>query len=190
MRKIILASGSPRRAEILQKGGVSFDIDVGEYEEDMTEQIPPLELAQKLALGKALAVSPRHSDALIIGADTFIVFDGQILGKPHTAEKAREMLHMLSGNTHTVLTGYAIVDTTSDAQVTGVSVSAVSFRTLSDSEIENYIASGEPLDRAGAYAIQGGAAGFVKRIEGDYLGIMGLPLATIIEELSAFSIHE
>jgi septum formation protein len=189
MRKIILASGSPRRREILRLSGIPFDIDVSEYIEDMTEKIPPEELAEKLALGKALTVSSRHPDAIIIGADTFIVFEESVLGKPHTREKAREMLSWLSGKPHVVLTGYAIVDTKDEKQVTGVSVNTVIFRDISDSEIEAYIATGEPLERAGGYAIQGGAAGFVKRIEGDYLGIVGLPLAAIVEELQAFNIH-
>src|SRR4051812_45560203 len=155
MRNIILASGSPRRAEILRMSGILFVIDPGDYEEDMTEQIPPEDLAKKLALGKALSAASKHPDALIIGADTFIVYDKEILGKPHTPEKAREILEKLSAATHRVLTGYAIVDTKDGAQVTGVSESIVTFRAVSQAEIESYVGTGEPLELAGAYAIQG-----------------------------------
>jgi septum formation protein len=168
---------------------IPFVVDAGDFEENMSEPIPPYDLAQKLALGKALSVVARHADAVIIGADTFISFEEIILGKPHTPEKAREMLMILSGKTHHVLTGYAVVDTASGEQFSGVSDSSVTFRDLSNEEIDAYIATGEPLERAAGYAIQGGAAGFVKRIEGDYLGIVGLPLAAIIEELSRFGVH-
>lgn len=183
MRKIILASSSPRRAEIMRLSGFSFDVEVSNFEEDMSEALPPKQLAEKLALGKALAVSSRHNDALIIGADTFVVAADRILGKPHTAEKATEMLSHLSGGTHKVITGFAIVDTKSGAQVVDASVTEVTFRKLSKTEIEEYVSTGEPLKLAGAYAIQAGAAKFVTRIEGDYYGVVGLPLAPIVQEL-------
>ena len=187
MRKIILASASPRRAEIMRLSGFSFDVDVSDFVEDMAEKLPPKILAEKLALGKALAVAPRHSDALIIGADTFVVAGDQILGKPHTKENAVAMLSLLSGGTHTVITGYAIVDTDSGARHVDASVTEVTFRTLSDREIVAYVETGEPLELAGGYAIQGGAARFATRIEGDYYGVMGLPLAPIVEELQKWA---
>lgn len=189
MRTVILASASPRRAEIMRMSGIPFDIDPGNFQEDMSEKLPPKILAEKLALGKALVVAPRHPNALIIGADTFIVAGEEILGKPHTQERAKEMLDYLSGNTHKVITGYAIIDTHSGTQKVGASVTDVTFRHLSDTEVGAYVATGEPLELAGAYAIQGGAARFITRIDGDYYGVMGLPLATIIEELSKFHVH-
>lgn len=189
MRKIILASASPRRTEIMRMSGFPFEVEVGDYEEDMTEKLPPKLLAEKLALGKALSVAVRHNDAIIIGADTFIVAGDEIFGKPYTAERARQMLLMLSGGTHKVLTGYALVDTHTGAQHVGVSVTEVTFRRLSDAEIDAYIKTGEPLERAGGYAIQSGGAKFVSRIDGDYLGIVGLPLCLIVEELAKLGVE-
>jgi septum formation protein len=167
----------------MRLSGFSFDVEVSNFEEDMEEKLPPKQLAEKLALGKALAVAPLHADALIIGADTFVVAGDSILGKPHTPVRAIEMLHMLSGGTHKVITGYAIIDTKSGTQIVDASVTEVTFRKLSSTEIEAYVASGEPLQLAGGYAIQAGAAKFVTRIEGDYYGVMGLPLAPVVEAL-------
>ena len=174
----------------MRMSDLSFDIDIGDFEEDMTQAVPPQKLAQKLALGKALSVVSRHPDALVIGADTFLYIDGTVLGKPHTAEKAREMLQVLNGKSHLVFTGYAIVDTRSGERFTGVSESTVWFRHVSPDEIEQYIETGEPLDRAGGYAIQGGGAAFVERIEGDYWGIVGLPLCAVVQKLQEFGMQK
>ncbi len=163
--------------------GIEFDIDVGDFQEDMTQKIPPQELAQNLALGKALSVVIRHADAIIIGADTFLYVDGVVLGKPHTSDKAADMLRMLSGKTHTVFTGYAIVDSRTGDKYTGVNESTVLFRNLSEDEIVQYVDTGEPFDLAGGYAIQGGGATFIERIEGDYWGIVGLPISRIVPKL-------
>lgn len=190
MRSIILASASERRADILKMSGLSFDVQASEFEEDLTQKVPPRRLAEELALGKALSVAPHHEDAVIIGADTFIVFGKKVLGKPGTYQNAAEMLRTLSGKKHLVLTGYAIVDTKSGKKKSGVVETSVWFRKLSPREIESYVRYGKPDPRglAGAYAIQAGGASFVTRVEGDFYAIVGLPLARILAELPAFGI--
>jgi len=192
MRKIILASASERRADIFRLSGIPFDVDVSDYREDLTLPVSPRELAETLALGKALSVVPRHSDAIIIAADTFIVVDGAILGKPLTEARAKEMLRTLSGRSHLVLTGYAIIDTRDGRQDMGVEETKVFFRELQEKEIEAYVRHGHPspLDLAGAYAIQAGGALFVTKIEGDYYNVVGLPLLVIVEKLSRFGVIE
>lgn len=188
MRKIILASKSERRAEILKLGGIEFDIEESGYEENLQEKVPPEELAEKIALGKVLAVVPRHSDAIIIGADTFIVLEEKIFGKPITEFRAQEMLESLSGKMHVVLTGFAVVDTKNGACESGVAETKVYFRKLASKEIEDYVKHGKPspLNLAGAYAIQAGAASFVTRIEGDFFATMGLPISKIFQILKKF----
>lgn len=190
MRKVILASASERRADILKMSGISFDIQASDFEEDLTQKLPPKRLAEELALGKALSVAHNHSDAIVIGADTFILSGRKIMGKPGSAERAKEMLRSLSGKKHTVLTGYAIIDTRSGKRKSGVVETSVWFRKLSPREIETYVRNGKPSPRelAGAYAIQAGGAKFVTRMEGDFYAVVGLPLARILAELSAFGI--
>lgn len=174
MRKIILASTSPRRIQAFELLGLTFEAVASGYEEDMTREVPPKELVAELALGKAQAVAGVYPDALVIGGDTIVVFEKQVMGKPHTPEKAVEMLKTLRGQTHQVMTGLAIIDTATGEVKTDVCVADVTFRNYSDREISNYVATGEPLDRAGAYAIQGYASLFVKEIRGDYQGVLGL----------------
>jgi septum formation protein len=188
MRKIVLASSSPRRREILEMSGIPFTVEPSDYEEDMSLSLPPQELAVLLASGKAQSVALRHPNALIIGADTFVVLGAEVIGKPYTADRAKEMLRSLSDTWHQIITGYCIIDTRTGTNISGAEISRVKFKPLSDAEINSYIATGEPLDRAGAYAIQGGAAKFVERIEGNYLSILGLPLIKILKELEAFGI--
>ena len=166
MRKIILASGSPRRKELLEQLGLPFTIEPGDYEEDMTLQMPPAELAETLATGKAEAVAIMHDDAIVIGADTFVELDGAVLGKPHTKEKAEVMLKTLSGKTHQVHTGYCIIDTKTGMIHSGTKTAKVTFRNLSQEEIDSYIVTYNPLDKAGAYAIQDGGKAFISHIEG------------------------
>lgn len=179
MRKIILASTSPRRIQALELLGLTFEAVASGYEEDMTREVSPRELVAELALGKAQTVAGVYPDALVIGGDTIVVFEKQVMGKPHTPEKAVEMLKTLRGQTHQVMTGLAIIDTATGKTKTDVCVNDVTFRNYSDREISNYVATGEPLDRAGAYAIQGYASLFVKEIRGDYQGVLGLSIATL-----------
>lgn len=188
MRRIILASTSPRRRELFKKLGVPFEVVASAYEEDMTLALPPRELAVYLARGKAEAVAPRYTDAIVIGADTFLVFDGRVIGKPRDAQDAAGMLRGLAGKSHAVVTGFYIIDTAYSIHVADAVESIVHIKELSDDAIAAYIASGEPLDKAGAYAIQGKGAALVDRIEGDYDSIVGLPVGRIGEVLQEFGI--
>ncbi len=181
-RRILLASTSVRRIEILSTTDLPFTSIAPDYEEDMTLHSDPVTLAKELSLGKALAVAKENPDAVVIGADTFIAYDNVLLGKPHTKERAREMLEQLSGSTHAVVTGLAVVSLAEGKTAQDVAEARVTFRVITPEEIAAYIETGEPLDRAGAYAIQGGAAKFVEHVDGDYLGILGLPR----EKLRAF----
>lgn len=188
MQDIILASTSKQRYDILKRTGIPFAVEDSGYEEDLTLPLAPGDLVQYLAEGKAAAVAARHEDALIIGADTVVVCDGQIFGKPLTAERAREMLHALSGKTHSILTGFVIIDTKTARKAGRTIETRVSFRTLSDEQIDLYVATGEPLRKAGAYAIQGTGAQFVEKLKGEMDNVVGLPLAALLEELAKFGI--
>lgn len=189
VKKIVLASASPRRNELLRNIGLRFVIDASEYEEDMDLPLPPRALARHLSREKARAVAARHRDALVIAADTFIVFRGKILGKPHTGLEAMKMLKMLNGKAHTVITGFTVMDTGSGKTVSGAAESRVWFRKLGPPELRAYVESGEPLDKAGAYAIQGLGSAIVKKIEGDFFNIVGLPVSMLVECLKKFGIR-
>jgi septum formation protein len=189
MKKIILASASPRRRELLALTGLKFKVDPGDYQEDMSIPLDPHRLSRFLSLEKAKDVAARHRDALIIAADTFIVFRGSLLGKPHTEREARRMLLMLSGRRHSVITGFTILDTASGKRLSRSVETTVFFRKLTGKEIDAYVKSGEPLDKAGAYAIQGLGAIVVRKIEGDYFNVIGLPLNALAEGLKKFGIQ-
>ncbi len=185
-RKIILASTSPRRKQLLEKTGLHFEIFPGNYEEDMTLPMAPRELAKFLSKGKAESVVSRFPDALIIGADTFISFESKVLGKPHTAEKAKEMLSMLRGKQHSVLTGFAVIDTKSGKIINDVVETKIYFKNYLDKEIDDYIATGEPLDKAGAYTLQGIGEKLIEKIEGDRDSAIGLPVDHVLKALKEF----
>jgi septum formation protein len=187
MRKVILASASPWRRTLLERTGIPFTIAVSDYEEDHTLKLTPLELVQHLAAGKAETVALLHADAIVIGADTLVEFKGKPIGKAKDARDARRILGLLSNKTHPIHTGFCIIDTRSGKRRVGVETTLVTFRKLSKREIDAYVATGEPLNVAGAYAIQGGASSFASRIEGDFYNIVGLPLARIVEELKRFT---
>ncbi|WP_031407953.1 Maf family protein [Geobacillus vulcani] len=180
--RFVLASRSPRRRQILELAGWPFDVQESHADETIPPGTPPGEAVQLLARRKVEAVMSSFPDAYVLGADTIVVCDGRLLGKPRTEEEAFAMLRQLSGRTHDVWTGVAIAlpqgSITSFAEKT-----AVTFWELGDEEIAAYIATGEPMDKAGAYGIQGRAALFVKRIEGDYLTVVGLPLSRTVREL-------
>lgn len=188
MKKVILASSSPRRKELFEKTGIPFVVEASDYEEDMNLRIEPLELAKELSRGKAESVAKKHKndDVLVVGADTFIVFKDKILGKPHTPERAKEMIKEMSGKTHYVITGFTVIDAKSGKKISKAVKSKVVFRKLNDQEIDNYVKTGEPLDRAGAYAIQELGLILVEKVEGDYSNIVGLPLPALIKELRKF----
>ena len=187
-KPVILASASPRRKELLGLIGLEFTVDTGACEETMDIGLSPLELAKFLSLKKAEAVTSRHGNAIIIAADTFIVFRGTLMGKPRDAEDARRMLRTLSGKTHSVITGYTIIDTEHQKKLSRAVETRVSFKRLTKEEIEAYVRSKEPLDKAGAYAIQGLGAVFVRKIEGDYFNVIGLPLSSLRDSLKKFNI--
>ena len=189
MKTIILASASPRRKVLLENTGLTFKVEPSNYEENMRLVLEPHELARKISLEKAEAVASKHKNAIVIAADTFVVFNGQILGKPHTEKEAREMLEAISGNSHSVITGFSIVDVAKNKRLSRAVETKVHIRKLTLAEIEAYVKSKEPLEKAGAYAIQGLGAAIVDKIEGDYFNVVGLPLSALVEALKEFGIN-
>lgn len=188
MKRIILASTSPQRKNLLAGTGLLFEAVPSGYEEDMALPLPPTELAKHLSAGKAESIAPLYPDAIIIGADTFISFEGEVLGKPYTAEKAKLMLQRLCGNMHTIITGYTVIDTGIRKQVSEAVETKVYFKPWSEEEIDEYIATGEPLDKAGSYAMQGLGRAIVEKIDGDYSNVVGLPVNEILKTLKDFGI--
>jgi septum formation protein len=188
-RRIILASASPRRKELLEKTGLLFEVDAGNCRENLSFEVAPHQLAMQISLEKAQSVAGKYPDAVIIGADTFGVLDGRIIGKPGSAEEARAMLQSISGKCHLVITGYSIIDTSCDKSVSGTVETKVYIKELTPEEIDAYVKTGEPLDKAGAYAIQGLGALFVEKIEGDYFNVVGLPVYALMNALKEFGIQ-
>lgn len=203
MGQIILASASPRRKELLEQIGLQFDICPAKGEEVITKTIP-YEVVQELASQKAKEVAgmvkayeASHEelvtpqDIMVIGADTIVAYENQILGKPKDEEDAFCMLSMLSGNTHAVYTGVSIVllgASGKAGELTFYEKTDVVMRGMSEEEIRRYIATGEPMDKAGAYGIQGKCAIYIDKIDGDYNNVVGLPIATIYRELKKLGI--
>ena len=186
--KLILASASPRRAEILSAVGWQFEKHTADIDETTWQNENPADYVQRLAVEKALAVAENYDDALILGADTTVVIENQIIGKPVDLTDARRMLKMLSGNWHEVLTGIALVRTASGKSKTKFDFeeTRVKFVEMTDAEIEFLVEKGNPLDKAGAYAVQAQAALFIERIEGDYWNVVGLPVNLVYELLKTF----
>lgn len=184
---IVLASSSPRRKELLDCLGLSFSVHVANVDEHAYEDESPDQLVARLALSKAEKIAELHPNHVIIGADTVVVFDKQIMGKPIDKEQAFQYLKRLSGNMHRVFTGVALVSICNQIKEVSVSSTDVFFRELSDQEILEYIKTGDPLDKAGAYAIQGLGAMFVEKIEGDYFTVVGLPLCKLSLMLKSIS---
>lgn len=185
-RGVILASGSPRRAELLRQIGVPFVVVPSDVEEGVS--LPVGEGTENLAREKALAVARRVGESppydLVLAADTVVVVEGDVLGKPSHPQEAREMLCRLSGRTHEVVTGVALVWLSGGLCVESWhETTSVTFRPLRDAEIAAYVATGRPMDKAGAYGIQEEAAAFVARVEGCYFNVVGLPLARLAERL-------
>ncbi len=181
MRKIILASASPRRKELLETAGAEFEILVADVDETVPEGTLPEEAAVMTAEKKALAVAEKNADSIVIGADTIVVAGDKILGKPKDKADACEMLRMLSGVEHKVITGVCIA--CGSKKTTFAQISKVKFYDLTDVEIEAYVATNEPMDKAGAYGIQGKGCVLVEKIEGDYFNIVGLPVARVMREI-------
>lgn len=182
---IILASKSPRRIRMLKEQQIDFmAVDSG-VDENTVSAACPEALVQKLAVSKAGAVSADYPDRWVIGADSVVVVDGRVLNKPDSREHARRMLIQLSGNTHRVMTGFAVIRQTVGHRFADVVVSEVTFKKLNNQEIDWYTGLREPYDKAGGYAIQGIGAFMVKRINGSYTNVVGLPLAEVLDHLAA-----
>lgn len=181
--RIILASASPRRAELLASAGVEFEVVAGDVPEEPLPGELPEDFVVRLARSKALDVAGKREGRFFIGADTVVVCDGEIMGKPVDAADAERMLFKLSGVAHAVVTGFAIYDRERGDAIAEAVTTRVYFKHLYPEEIRAYIATGCPFDKAGAYAIQGGAAHMVRRIEGSYTNVVGLPLCEVVEAL-------
>lgn len=184
--RLILASQSPRRRELLTLIGLVHDVVPADLDESLLPGESPSGHAERLARAKAAAIALLHLEAVVVGADTIVVLDGQVLGKPRDPLDATRMLRMLSGRTHTVLTAVAVAR--GAMLVAAVESVEVTFRALSDTCIASYLATGEPMDKAGSYGIQGYGATLVERIHGDYFAVMGLALGTLVELLRSVGV--
>ncbi len=183
--ELILASNSPRRAQILDLAKVPFKLKTPEFREEISNLEKPEILVQENSLKKVESISHLVKSGLILGADTIVVLDDEILGKPQDESEAFLMLKRLNGNWHQVYTGVALLNKNNSRQITGYEVTKVKFNSLTDSQIREYVATGDPLDKAGAYGIQESAAGgLVEKIEGNFDNVMGLPLHTVRKLLS------
>jgi septum formation protein len=191
MAPLILASASPRRAELLRAAGIAFEIMPADVDETMDVEDWPDGYVRRIAQAKAQTVAPAAGDRPVLAADTVVVVDGQVLGKPGDADDARRMLRLLSGREHIVMTGVCLIGPTEEATRTQVAVerSVVTFTELTEAELDWYIASGEPKDKAGAYGIQGLASRFVTRVDGSYSNVVGLPVALVYQLLKGYSEH-
>ena len=184
MTRIILASKSPRRRELMELLHIPFEVIVSDIDEQIDYTNDLVKEIEKLSFQKAQAVFKDHSDALVIGSDTIVKIGNDVLGKPKNIEDAKAMLKELSDNTHQVVTGVTILY--KDKAETFSSVADVTFYPLSDEEIDAYVATNEPMDKAGSYAIQGDAAKFIRSIHGDYYTIVGLPIAELYHRLKKY----
>lgn len=184
MNKIILASASPRRKELMTLAGYDFEVKCADIIETVPENAKPEDVVMSLALQKAQAVARENPEAIVVGSDTVVALDEKILGKPHSKQEAVEMLRSLSGRCHRVYTGVAIIK--GEELKSFFEKTEVEFYPLSDEETESYVATGEPMDKAGAYGIQGRGALLVKGIDGDYFNVMGLPIAKLYREMKDF----
>jgi len=185
-KPIILASASPRRAEILKKIGLTFSIRPSEVDEKDNDHLPPMDYAATLAQRKARAVASGIANGIVIGADTIVVLGKEILGKPVSETDAGEMLRKLSGKTHVVFTAFAIVDRPSNREIVEIEKTEVTFRPLQDEEINAYVRSGEAMDKAGAYGIQDASAVFAERLNGCFYNVVGFPLTRFYLALRSF----
>lgn len=180
---LILASNSPRRRRLLETAGLEFSVIPSDFDENSVTLTTPESYVKSLAEAKAEDVSNRYPECWIVAADTIVYLDHTILGKPDSPAQARSMLNMLSARTHQVFTGYCICRKAADRLFSDCVTTEVSFKNLSAEEIDWYISSGEPFDKAGAYGIQAIGAGLVKRINGSYTNVVGLPLCEVLEYL-------
>lgn len=188
MKSIILASASPRRKELLKRIGLKFKIVKSDFEEKFDPKLDFHTLAKRLSLGKAKAVAKNFKNAIIIAADTLVVCDKKILGKPKDKNDARQILQILSGKPHLVITGFTITDSQTNKLISNFEETKVYMRKITDREVEDYIKTKEPFGKAGAYAIQGKGSVFVEKIQGDFFNVVGLPIYSLARELKKFGI--
>jgi len=189
MKSIILASASPRRKELLEKLGLEFEVVPSDFEENINSADKPFDLAITLSEGKAQAVALKYKNHIIIAADTFIIFNNKIIGKPKDHLEAIEMLKELNGEQVSAITGFTIIDSSNNKKISKVDETKIYLRKLSEKEIISYVNTGEPLDKAGAFAVQGRGAAMVEKIDGDFFNIVGLPLFELSETLKEFGIY-
>ncbi len=189
---IILASGSPRRAEILRNCGINFEVIVPQTNEIMDLTITPEKACEKVAFEKALSVCEKIEEGVAVSADTIVLINGRILGKPIDEQDAFNMLKMLSGKQHNVITAVAVAVKTRNTLKTDIfsETTKVFMKTLTDYEINSYIKTGEPMDKAGSYGIQGKGSLFIEKIEGDFFNVMGLPISRLYERFKALDMIE
>jgi septum formation protein len=181
--KFILASASPRRIELLSLMGLQFDIIPGNVDESFLNGETPKEHVLRLSVEKARKTSVQYPDAWVMGADTIVAINGEVLGKPRTSDEAKEMLGKLSGQTHTVYTGFTLMKKSADIVISEAVDSSVRFRLIPEDEMSWYVALEEPYDKAGGYAVQGMGAFFIREICGSYTNVMGLPLCEVVDVL-------
>ncbi|MFA6445719.1 MAG: Maf family protein [Candidatus Paceibacterota bacterium] len=187
-KKIILASTSPRRHSLAQQMGLEFEIFASKYEEDMSMDLGPEELAMTLAYGKAKEVADRVDNGIVLGIDTFVVFNGKKLGKPKSEADAFQMLKDFSEKYLEVYSGVVLIDCKSKEEIKDYEVTKVKFRKMDDSEIMNYIKTGEPMDKAGAFGIQSLGSIFIEKIDGCYTNVIGFPIYNIFKNLKRLGV--
>lgn len=188
MKKLILASQSPRRKQLLEQIGLSFEVCPSDIEEVLDPSLTPRKQVEVLSQQKAHAVASKFKNAIILAADTMVALDDEVLGKPTDKKDAVRMLKQLSGTVHFLITGFTILDTVTKKMVTRSTETKVWFRKLSAEEIEKFVKSEKPYDKAGAYAIHELASVFVEKVEGDFFGAVGLSVYQVAEELKKFGI--
>lgn len=187
MKKIILASKSPRRKSILEQVGLKFSIVASDFDETKIKFKTPQEMVKKLSFEKAKIVAAKYPKTVIIGADTTVIFKKEIIGKPKSKSDAVRILKLLSGNTHKIVTGFTVME--GKKSITGHVVSKAKFKKLSDAEIRAYVATNEPMDKAGGYGIQDKGGLFIEEIEGDYFNVVGLPIFAVSKALKEFGVE-
>jgi septum formation protein len=189
-KKIILASASPRRRELLEHIGITFEVIPSGIEEEARDGEEPREHVLRLSQLKAKKIARRYDGAVIVGADTIVVLDNEILNKPEDEQEAFDMLSRLSGREHRVFTGFCVLDASDGTMQCEAVESKVRFKDLTPEEIRRYIKTGEPMDKAGAYAVQGKGSYMIKEIEGSYTNVVGLPLCELVEVLTRLKVIE
>ena len=189
MKTIILASSSPRRKQLLKQLGLDFKVIPSEIEEKLNPRLQPRKQVEVLSEQKAREVAAKAKNAIVIGVDTMVSYNNDVIGKPKDEKDAKRILKKLSGKQQSVITAFTIIDTTTKKTVTKSVETKVWFRRISESEIRSYVAKEKPYDKAGAYGMQTLGAVFVEKIEGDFLGAVGLPLFTLAKELKKFGVN-